>query len=329
MILVTGGLGFIGSHTTRALLDLGEECVVTRHRAGEVPEFLRADLGTRLVAEPVDVEDDSTLAQVGARHAITGIVHLADPAVSRLWRLPGDATPLGLSGLFDGLGHILEAGARWGVSRVTVASTIGVYGGLAEGLWSEETALSPVGYHAIPTVKKCNELLAGYVAGQLGLDVVNVRPSFIWGPGGRERSAFSPLPALVHAAVRGSSAGAGGDAGAGMPAHVYAGHGYDLCYVKDCGRAIALVQTAPRLGHTIYNVGSGRVTTNAEVVGAIRAHVPDFDVALAVGRDESAPITDPVLDLTRIQRDTGYAPAYTIDAAVGDYVAWLRAGHDR
>lgn len=28
MILITGGLGFIGSHTTRALLDLGESCVL-------------------------------------------------------------------------------------------------------------------------------------------------------------------------------------------------------------------------------------------------------------------------------------------------------------
>ena len=33
MILITGGLGFIGSHTTRALLDLGESCVLVQRRA--------------------------------------------------------------------------------------------------------------------------------------------------------------------------------------------------------------------------------------------------------------------------------------------------------
>ncbi|HEX6467521.1 MAG TPA: NAD-dependent epimerase/dehydratase family protein [Streptosporangiaceae bacterium] len=36
MILLTGGLGFIGSHAARALLDLGEDVVVTRHRTVEL-----------------------------------------------------------------------------------------------------------------------------------------------------------------------------------------------------------------------------------------------------------------------------------------------------
>jgi nucleoside-diphosphate-sugar epimerase len=30
VILITGGLGFIGSHTARALLDLGESCLLTQ-----------------------------------------------------------------------------------------------------------------------------------------------------------------------------------------------------------------------------------------------------------------------------------------------------------
>ena len=40
MILVTGGLGSIGSHTARALLDLGESVVLTAHRSTELPEYV-------------------------------------------------------------------------------------------------------------------------------------------------------------------------------------------------------------------------------------------------------------------------------------------------
>ena len=40
MILVTGGLGMIGAHTARTLVDLGHEVVVTSHHRTDVPSFL-------------------------------------------------------------------------------------------------------------------------------------------------------------------------------------------------------------------------------------------------------------------------------------------------
>ncbi|MEV8210106.1 NAD-dependent epimerase/dehydratase family protein [Streptomyces sp. NPDC079189] len=51
MILVTGGLGFIGSHTVRALLDLGEDCVVVQRHARELPAVLA---GARVEVEQAD-----------------------------------------------------------------------------------------------------------------------------------------------------------------------------------------------------------------------------------------------------------------------------------
>ena len=81
MILVTGGSGFIGSHTVRALHDVGEKSVVVARRSTEVPAAL-ADLP--VVAEQGDVADLETLRAIGRRHEITGIVHLAGfPAPQR------------------------------------------------------------------------------------------------------------------------------------------------------------------------------------------------------------------------------------------------------
>src|SRR5271169_3864882 len=74
MILVTGGSGFIGSHTVRALHGLGEPSVVMQRRSGQVPPHL-ADLP--VVAEQADVADLGALRAIGERHEITGIVHLA------------------------------------------------------------------------------------------------------------------------------------------------------------------------------------------------------------------------------------------------------------
>jgi nucleoside-diphosphate-sugar epimerase len=77
MILITGGLGSIGSHTARALLDLGESIVLTAHRSTELPEFLAGEPAGRVVVEPLDTADEASFVEIGKRHEITGIVHLA------------------------------------------------------------------------------------------------------------------------------------------------------------------------------------------------------------------------------------------------------------
>jgi len=77
VILVTGGLGFIGLHTTRALLEAGETCVLVQRREPVLPEDLAGEAGGRVFCERADVDDLAALLEVGTRHKITGIVHLA------------------------------------------------------------------------------------------------------------------------------------------------------------------------------------------------------------------------------------------------------------
>ncbi len=311
MILVTGGLGFIGSHTVRALLDLGEGCVLVQRRTAEAPAGLA---GAQVVVEQADITDLTALLDVCARHKITGIVHLAG---SMPWP-PGSDQPIhGARQAIGGLLNVLQVAQDWGIARVGVASTIGVYGGVtAEGPLGEDMPLPMTSGHVIPTFKKIGELLADHLAGTTGIDVVNYRISAIWGPLGRAASSFFAAPQLVHAAVRGTAPDL-------FP--TYAEDSVDLCYVKDCGRAIALLQLADQLNHRTYNVASGRATTNAEVIAAIKKVVPDARIELPTGGTGQRSY----LDITRLQQDTGYRPAYDTERAAADYIAWLRAGNER
>jgi UDP-glucose 4-epimerase len=314
MILVTGGLGFIGSHTVRALGDLGQDCVLVQRRAAQVPADLPAD---RVVVEQGDVTDLAALRDLGTRHKITGIVHLAG---SMPWPpspdQPIEATRTAIGGLLN----ILQAARDWDVSRVGVASTIGVYGGLTvEGPLREDLPLPMVSRHLIPAFKKIGELLNDYLAGAAGLDIVNYRISATWGPRGHADRFFA-APELVRAAARGTTPDLSGLL---VPPH--AEDSIDLCYVKDTGRAIALLQLADRLSHRTYNVASGRATSNAEVIAAIKTVVPDARVELPTGGAGLASY----LDITRIHQDTGYQPDFDTERATADYIAWLRAGHER
>ncbi|GAB3962717.1 NAD(P)-dependent oxidoreductase [Actinoallomurus acanthiterrae] len=315
MILITGGLGFIGSHTARALLDLGESCVLTRRRTARIPAFL----DERIVVEDLDVTDREAFLGLGERHEITGIVHLASASIGALD--PVDEFEVNLRGLLNAL----RAASAWGVRRVCVASTIGVYAGVDDVPFQEDAPLPMTAPHPIPAFKKSAELLATSAAERSDLDLVNLRIAGIWGPLGRPESVFFAVPGLIHAAVRGEVPDFSAPR---RPA--YAGDGGDYCYVKDCGRAIALLQTAENLNHRTYNVGSGRVTTNAEVVTAIRTVLPDAPaIDLPDGRSPGAPAQDVYLDITRLREDTGFEPAYSVERAVRDYTGWLTSGHER
>ncbi|MBI4319276.1 MAG: NAD(P)-dependent oxidoreductase [Chloroflexi bacterium] len=40
MILVVGGMGFLGCNLGRYLAEIGQTCVLTRHRTSRIPGFL-------------------------------------------------------------------------------------------------------------------------------------------------------------------------------------------------------------------------------------------------------------------------------------------------
>lgn len=321
MILVTGGLGFIGSHTTRALLDMGESCVLVQRREPVLPEGLAGEAGSRVFTERADITDPAALTGIGKRYEITGIVHLAG---SVPWPPGADEPVTGARKAIGSLLNVLQAARDWQVPRVGIASTVGVYGGVtADPPYREDMPLPMTSDHVIPAFKKIGELLTDYLDHAIGIEVISYRIS-PWGPGGNPNSSFTAVPQLVHAAACGTKP----DFSA-LRSPAYAGDGFDMCYVKDCARAIALLQLAPRLSHRTYNIAAGRVLTNRAVAAAITRLIPSASVDLPEGRSPASSGQGACLDISRLLADTGYQPAYDTDRAVADYIAWLRAGHDR
>ena len=310
MILVTGGFGSIGAHTALALTDLGERVVVTRHRKAAPPSFLEA----RVAIEQADLADLDALRAIGDRHEITGIVHLAAVALE-------EPDPIAFMRRNTAmLLNALDVARTWGVRRFAVASSIGVYIGTPGPRWHEDLALVPAtAPNSILAFKKSVEAITPQVLQGTGVEPIILRIGTIWGPLGLADSPFFPIPRLISATVRGEAP----DLTPPRPPG-FADDGGDRCYVKDCGRAIALLMQVDTLRHDTYNISSGRPIANHEFVTAVNAAVPGAEASLPPGRAPDAPADDPYLDTTRLARDTGFEPAFDVRAGVADYVAWLQ-----
>ncbi len=311
MILVTGGLGFIGQHVTRALLDGGERCVLTQHRSKRQPSLFENEIGSRVFIEPLDVMNTTEFVGLGQKYKITGIVHLA-----------GSFSPLGpfedIRASMVELANALQAGYEWKVRRILVASALGVYSGVTQIPWREDQLLACTASSPIEAFKKAGETFSSYTANFMHMDCITMRIAAVYGPL-YDSTRSGLVGRLVHAAVNGTKPSL-----ENIRWPIYAEEGADQCYVKDVARAIALLTVADKLHHQTYNVASGRPTTNQEVVAAIKKVIPEANIELPRSPN---PGTVPYQDITRLHQDTGFSPGFTTESGIADYIAWLRAGN--
>jgi UDP-glucose 4-epimerase len=318
LILITGGMGFIGLHTAKAFLDAGEDVVVTKFRTTREPSFIKEHIGKRFFAETVDITNPFDMIEVARKHKVTGIVHLAVPAVGAVG---GQSVAEDYRVNMMGLINVLEAGRIAGVKRVSLASSSTVYGGTKlTPPFTEDAPLMLTAAQTTPAFKKAFEVLGDHYGVRTGLDVISLRITGIYGP---LYHSMTNLPSrLVHAAIKGVP-GPLSRPGQAIP---YEDDISDLTYAKDCAKGIQMLQMATGLKHKVYNVGTGAAIRNGDLAEAVRKLVPGAQMTLQPGRSPTAP-PNSFRDITRLKDDTGYTPQYTVESGVADYLDWLRAGN--
>jgi UDP-glucose 4-epimerase len=135
-ILVTGGAGYIGSHTLLQLVAQGEQVVVLDDLS---TGFRQAVQGAQLVVG--NVGDRALVDRILAEHRVDTIIHFAahtivPESVSNPLKYYGNNTCATRA--------LLEAASQAGVRHFVFSSTAAVYGIPANGQASEETATAPI-----------------------------------------------------------------------------------------------------------------------------------------------------------------------------------------
>lgn len=148
-VLVTGGAGFIGSHTCVELLNQGHEVVVVDDHSNSSPGALDAiakTAGRPLAAVHVaDLRDRAALDAVLTAHEIDAVIHFAaKKAVGESTLIPVDYYDINVGGTTA----LLAAMLRHGVHRLVFSSSCSIYGDTRKVPLSETDPAAPTNPYA-------------------------------------------------------------------------------------------------------------------------------------------------------------------------------------
>lgn len=173
-ILVTGGAGFIGTHTCVELLRRGYDVVVADNYSNSSPASLdavRRVAGADLTAYEVDMRDAAALDKLFKAHRVEAVIHFAAMKSVR------ESTQIPLKYYDNNLGGTIGLAAamvRHGVRKLVFSGSCSIYGAAYDEPIAEDFATGPTNPYA-STKLMCEQILRDACTRWPELSVVSLR----------------------------------------------------------------------------------------------------------------------------------------------------------
>ena len=309
-ILVTGGMGFIGSNFVRHLLAAHPQARVVNldklTYAGN-PQNL-ADLAgdPRHAFVRADICEEPRVTELMAAERVSAVVHFAaESHVDRSILAADDFIRTNVLGTRV----LLEAARQQGVERFLHISTDEVYGSLgSQGLFTEESPIRPNSPYAAS--KAGADVLARAYHVTHGLPVLITRTCNNYGP---YQFPEKFIPLMIVNAFRGEP----------LPIYGDGLYSREWLHVEDHCRALLRVLVAGRPGE-VYNIGSNEERQNLDVAREILALTGRPETLLTHVKDRPGHDRRYALDSAKIRRELGWAPTVAFAEGLRQAVAWYR-----
>ncbi|OGB99893.1 MAG: dTDP-glucose 4,6-dehydratase [candidate division NC10 bacterium RIFCSPLOWO2_12_FULL_66_18] len=310
-ILVTGGMGFIGSNFVRHVLTTHPAARVVNldklTYAGNPRNLADLEADPRYVFVRADVCDEKAVTEILEVHGAEAIVHFA--AESHVDRSILQADDFIRTNV-QGTRALLEAARRTGVRRFLHISTDEVYGSLGRsGVFTEDSPLLPNSPYAAS--KAGADVMARAYHVTYGLPVIITRTCNNYGP---YQFPEKFIPLMIVNALREE------------PLPIYGDGLYvrEWLHVEDHCRALARILSAGQPGE-VYNIGSGEERANLDVARQILALTGRSETLLRHVKDRPGHDRRYALDWTKIRHDLDWTPTIPFRDGLGQTVEWYRA----
>ena len=311
-VFVTGATGIVGGWLVKDLLAAGARIIALVRDPDPQAEFYRSGDHRRVAIVSGRLEDFRTLERAINEHEIETVFHLAaQPIVGVAQRAPLQTFEANIRGTYN----LLEACRQHAslVRRVVVASSDKAYGAQPTLPYTEEMPLQ--GRQPYEVSKSCTDLIAQSYFATYDLPVAIARCGNIYGGGDLNWSRI--VPETIRACLGGVRPVIRSD---GTFVR-------DYIYVKDVSRAyqrIAEAMDDPDVRGEAFNFSPEQAVTVRELVTRIQRLMDCLHLTPDVRNTAQGEIHSQFLDATKAKRVLGWAPRYTMDAALAETITWYK-----
>ena len=305
-VLVTGGLGFIGSNFVRRYLRENRDAEIVNldaQKRGSSPENLsRVEDDERYTFIPGEISD---------LELVSGLVCDSDVVVNFAAETHVDRSISDPTSFFDsnvrGVFIILEALRKNNPGgRLVHISTDEVYGDALKGSFTERDALKPSSPYSAS--KAASDVFVLAYARTYGLDAMVTRCTNNYGP---HQFPEKLIPKTIIRTLMNLK----------IPIYGTGENVRDWIYVIDHCRAIEMVMQSGKAGE-IYNVSSGEEKTNLEVVGEILSCMGEDEGGIEFVEDRPGHDLRYSLDSSKIRDELGWCPEHNFRKGIEEAVRW-------
>lgn len=311
-VVITGGAGFIGSATAKALMNRGDTPILIDNfndyytpklKEDRIKKFLK-DYKGKFKLYRTDIRDQKALEKIFKKEKPEKVIHLAAMAgVRNSLKNPALYADVNVMGTT----YLLDLAVKYGIKNFLYASSSSVYGNNKKLPFSEtdpvDTPISP--YAA---TKKATELLAHVYSHIYQLPTTGLRFFTVYGPWGRPDMALFDFTRAIYA---------------DETIKVY-NHGQmtrNFTYIDDIVTGILTCLDAD-LPYAVMNIGGDKEEKLTRFIEVIEKNVGK------VAKKEMLPIQpgdvpSTVADIKRL-RKLGWKPTTRIDVGIKNFVDWYK-----
>jgi UDP-glucose 4-epimerase len=300
-VMVTGGLGFIGSHVTEELLKDGHKVVIFDDESNGHNHNPKATF----VWNEISNENDFDKYE----GPIDYVIHLAAAiSVAESMTDPGKYNRTNVKGSRN----VFEWALSKGVKRVVTASSAAIYGDQAPLPIQEASGFG--GKSPYADTKWEMEVVQEEMAKSKGLKSTALRFFNVFGPRQDPKSPYSGVISIFMDRALTS-----------RPISIF-GDGKqtrDFIYVKDIARAIIHAMTADTKPFDAFNVCHGQETTITELAQKV---IKQFGSSSTVsyGPAREGDIVKSVCDPSKLNNVLGYKPKFAVEEGLALTQQWFK-----